>query len=322
MIGVDDDGLLARQRLAYRLRVHVGRAFHVAADPGAEAQHGGRLEIRYARAVQLLQRRRDLFVERRHDAIQHLGEVEDGVLALVGHRQPLPRMFLGLPAGGDLGAQARVQAAMLVRIELRIQAVEEDPCHALLAPQLRPARGFRRMGDEHGLDAQRREQVQHLVEAEPFGTQLRQRVLDAAGLRAAAVGEEVFAAAAYAMHPLGQVDRLEPRGKRPDQVARDLRRAACDAQRELPAASRVAVPPGEGRLTVAFDQIEQRVATLLAQRLPDQHAELVDVLAQREVLGGELDLVAMHGPRDSTRRGLRGGGILPECPVPGPIDVR
>ena len=40
-VGVDDDLLLARQRLADGLGVHVRVAVHVAAHPGAEAQHVG-----------------------------------------------------------------------------------------------------------------------------------------------------------------------------------------------------------------------------------------------------------------------------------------
>ena len=43
-IGVDDDLLLARERLADGLRVHVGVAVHVAADPGAEVQQRRQLE--------------------------------------------------------------------------------------------------------------------------------------------------------------------------------------------------------------------------------------------------------------------------------------
>ena len=40
-VRVDDDLLLARERVADGLGVHVGVAVHVAADPGAEADHVG-----------------------------------------------------------------------------------------------------------------------------------------------------------------------------------------------------------------------------------------------------------------------------------------
>ena len=42
-----------------------------------------------------------------------------------------------------------------------------------------------------------------------------------------------------------------------------------------------------------LDAVEQRLAALLLQHLPDDHAQVVDVLAQAGVLGQELDIPAL-----------------------------
>jgi hypothetical protein len=294
VIRADDDLLLARQRFADGLRVHVGRAFHVAAHPRAEADHRRRIEIRDARAVELLEGGRDLLVECRHDAVHHLGEIEDRVLALVGDGEALPRMFLGLPAGRDLGAQPALQVTHLLRLELRVQPVEQDAGHALLAAQLRAARGFGGVRDEDRFESQRRQQVEHLVERHALRAQLRQRILDAARLRPPAVGDEVFPAPSHAVDPLRDVHGLEPCREGAHEVPRLRRWPSGNAHCELVGAGLRAFPPGDGLQAVVLDQIEQRLSTLLAQHLPEHHAELVHVLAQGEMLGGEFDLVAMH----------------------------
>src|SRR5205814_5299816 len=57
-IAVDDHLLLARQRLADALGVHVGVAVHVAARPGSDVQDGRHPRRAGLRAVELLQRLR------------------------------------------------------------------------------------------------------------------------------------------------------------------------------------------------------------------------------------------------------------------------
>ena len=86
--------------------MHVGRGFHVAADPGAKAHDHRQFHALRRHAVQLAQRRGDLLVERRNDGVENFDQVENRMLALVGHRQALARMFLGLPVGVDLGPDA------------------------------------------------------------------------------------------------------------------------------------------------------------------------------------------------------------------------
>ena len=65
----------------------------------------------------------------------------------------------------------------------------------------------------------------------PRVLELGERRLDAARLRALAGFDEIAAAAADAMHLLGEVDRAEPHGEGARQVARHLRSAAAQAGR-------------------------------------------------------------------------------------------
>ena len=60
-----------------------------------------------------------------------------------------------------------------------------------------------------------------------------ERRFDAARLRALAGFEEIAAAAADAMHLLGEVDRAEPHGEGAREIARHLRRAAAQLDAEL-----------------------------------------------------------------------------------------
>src|ERR1700693_5378551 len=96
-IAGDDHLLLARQRLADALGVHVGIAVHVATRPGSEVQDGRHPCRAGVRAVELLQRLGDFLVERRHHAVQDLYQVEQDLLAFIRYREPFARQLLGLP---------------------------------------------------------------------------------------------------------------------------------------------------------------------------------------------------------------------------------
>ncbi len=185
--------------------------------------------------------------------------------------------------------------ALLLRIELGIQAIQQCGGHALHAPQLRAPGRLGGMGDEHRLDAEAAEQLQHLVERQTLCLDLRQRVLDAARLRLAAVGEEVLAATADAMRLLGKIHRLEPRGEGAHQVARQCRWPARDPRLQRQCALALVVTPLDGGAAVAFHQRVQFLAALFTQHFADHHAQLVHVLAQGQMLGRELDLMAVHG---------------------------
>ena len=57
----------------------------------------------------------------------------------------------------------------------------------------------------------------------------------------------------------------------------------------------VALTSGDGQASQPFDQIEQLVATLIAQYLANEATEHVHVVAKRRVLGREIDFGAIHG---------------------------
>ena len=71
------------------------------------------------------------------------------------------------------------------------------------------------------------------------------------------------------------------------------RPAAC-ADDEFNGVFRLALPPPDGGLPVAFDRIEQVCPTLLLENLADERSERVHVVAQRCVLQREKDSFAGH----------------------------
>ena len=68
---------------------------------------------------------------------------------------------------------------------------------------------------------------------QPARLERGERGLDAARLRALAGFEEIAAAAADAMHLLGEIHRAEPHGEGAREIARHLRRAAAQLDAEL-----------------------------------------------------------------------------------------
>jgi hypothetical protein len=109
------------------------------------------------------------------------------------------------------------------------------------------------------------------------------------------------------MHTFCQIDGTEPRRERAHQITRDLRRAAGHPLRQRTLIGAIVFTPLNGGNAITLDQVKQRVAALLTQDLADQGTELVDVFAQRKVLGGELNLISVHDGDDSTRRSAHNG---------------
>jgi hypothetical protein len=286
--------VVPRQSLADGLGVHVGVAVHVAAGPGAEVQDGGQAHRAGARAVELLERLGDLLVERRHHAVEDLHQVEEDLLALIRYREPLARQLFGLPRRGELRADAAPDAARLVRREARVEPLEQALRDALLLAQQRAAARLGGMRREHRLDRERADQLEHLLRAEARGFERADGILDAARLRALAVLEEVIAAAADAVYLLGEIHHLEPHRERPQQIARQSRRPVAHAGGELGARLAGSGAAADGGDAVELDQLEQLVAALFAQDLADQRAERVHIVAQRLVLGREVDIAAQQ----------------------------
>src|SRR5690606_17359699 len=105
-VAIDDDLLVARERLANRFRIDFGIPVHVATDPGSNANDLGYVDDSRFRSVVLEERTFDLFVEDRNDLIEDLRDEKEHVLALFRHCETLPGVLRGLPSRGDLGPHA------------------------------------------------------------------------------------------------------------------------------------------------------------------------------------------------------------------------
>src|SRR6516225_994887 len=290
---------MARERLADGLGMHVRVAVHVAARPGAEVQDRRQAQRAAAGTVDLLERLGNLLIEGRHHAVQDLHQVEQDLLALIRHREPLARQLLGLPCRSELHADVVPDTARLIRREARVEQLEQPLRNALLLAQQRATVRLGGVRRQHRLDRERADELEHLLAAQPLGLECGERILDATGLRTLAVLEEIVAAAADAVHLLGEVHDLKPGGEGTHQVARQRGRAVPYAGRELRARlarARAATDRGDA---VELDQLEQLLTALLAQNVADQRTEHMHVIAQRLVLGRKVDVAAIQLSRSS-----------------------
>jgi hypothetical protein len=140
---------MALERLADGGGADVGIAVHVAADPRPEAQHLGQAHRRARFAEHRRQRRLHLFEERRHHQVEHVGEEEQDVLALVGHGGPLARLLLGLPRAVRWPRTRASTAAVLRRREHGVEPLHQIARDPLLLLEDGAARRLGRVGGEH-----------------------------------------------------------------------------------------------------------------------------------------------------------------------------
>ena len=98
----------------------------------------------------------------------------------------------------------------------------------------------------------------------------------------------VVAAAADAVHALGEVDRLEVGGEGAHQVAGVLELGAGQRLRQL-GDRRLAFAAADRGAAQALDLGQELRAALLGEDLADQGADGLDVLAQQGIVGRELD---------------------------------
>src|SRR6056297_1659451 len=147
------------------------------------------------------------------------------------------------------------------------------------------------MRGQHRLDQQVGEHRLEFLEAHALVAQPREYRLQTFGLRIAAGRPGPLAPDPVDL--LGEVDHPEPRGKSTHEVQRFDRivESALAFQR---IASGGAVAPVDGRGAGGLDPHEQILAALLPQKLAHHAAEFADVVAQRIVLGGEIDFFALH----------------------------
>ena len=300
-VRVDDHEVLALQGFPDRLGVHVGRAIHVATDPGTETEQSRQVRRLHVGLEGAGQRRGELLIEARHDPVHHLREEEQHVLAFVRHRQALARVLLGLPPGGEFRADLLPGRAALAGGHRRVQAIEQQLRDALLLAQDRAPRGLGRMPGEDRIDADPIEQCPDVTQRPAFAREAQQRVADATRLRLRGI-VQVLAAPPDPVHLLGEGDDLEPGRDRTHEVAGLGRLATAGPREQRVFAALVALSATDRGDTVPLDLVEAELPALFEQDLADERAERMHVFAQRSVLGGELDVLAVH------RGGTRAGG--------------
>ncbi len=197
---------LCIQRIADGVRIHIGIAVHVAAHPRAETQQARQRQFRAIGIAQCLLQR---FVQHRDHPVQHLHQIEADVLAFVVHGRAHRRGIGGLPRGGQRHAETRGICGRFTRRALAVEIVDQAGHHQLLFLQQRAAHRFGRVCGEHWLDIDAWQPLRQFVQANALRLQVLQGILQAIGLRCGGNGALVVAAAADAMHALGDVDHLE-----------------------------------------------------------------------------------------------------------------
>ena len=90
------------------------------------------------------------------------------------------------------------------------------------------------------------------------------------------------------------VGELKVSGKGAQQIARELRAPPLDPRAQFQRHVGSAHTAADCRLPVAFGQLVQFIAPLLAQDVADYFAERVNVLAERGMVGREVTVVAIH----------------------------
>ena len=138
------------------------------------------------------------------------------MLALVVHARTHRRGIRGLPGRSQRHAETRDVGGALAGRALAVQVVDQAGDHQLFFFEQGTAHRFGRMRGEHGFDIDAGQPVGQFLQADALGLELDQRRMQAIGLRRAA-GALVIAAAADAMHALGDVDHLEIGAEGPDQ---------------------------------------------------------------------------------------------------------
>src|SRR5258705_863644 len=136
------------------------------------------------------------------------------------------------------------------------------------------------------------------------------------GLEAALLGiaraTEVVAPAPDAVNPLGEIDDFEVGGERADQRFGIARGQALQQRMQLVIRSSDRGVPG------ALDELEERVATLLADDVSDQRAERSDVVSERHILWSKLCQGASVGVKSraaATPQAARSTDARPSLPI-------
>jgi hypothetical protein len=193
-----------------------------------------------------------------------------------------------------ISIRARPERGGLRRRHAGVEAIDEILREPLLFAKDGAAGGLGRVCREHRLDAHRRNQAQRFGKRQALALQPRNAVGDPARLHLGGIAQ-VLAAAAHSMRLLGGVDRQKPDREGARQIRGRGRGPALHAPLQVAGTPVHGLAPPDRREPVAFHEVEELVAALVAKRLADQEPERMHVLAQIQVLDGELNALTIHG---------------------------
>ena len=278
----------AIESIGDRLRADVRVAVEVTSDPAAEAQ----------RLAGPLQPPHKCPLELRDRIPEALLEEPEPLPDLVDDARPLGADLVGLPEQRDLLREAVLQPPSLrERRSLVIEAGQErrDPAMRL---EDGAARGLCRMGGEDELDSEPRAGCLHLCLLDAAAVELRERI----GERLARDPplRLVFAKPADPVMLLRDVDELEEERERPQDGTLALgpeRRNRRSKGATRAAGARVA---GEGANPLLL--VEEILALLLDEHLPEQVAEEAHVATERAVGGHPPSVEKRRTPPHSGTR--------------------
>lgn len=278
------------------VRIHVGIAVHVATDPGAEAQQARQ---RQRAAVGFFDGVFQGFVHHRDDAVEHLGEIEAHVLALVFHGGAHRRGIGGLPGRGQRHAEPRRISGALIGRAHAIQVVDQAGDHQLFFFEQGAAHRLGGMRGEHRLHVDARQPFAQLVQRHALRLEPAQRIVQAFRLRGVGTAALVVAPAPDAVHALGDVDHLEIGTEGTHQGLGGARFAAFQ-QRQQAGGRRIAFAACDRGGADAFDFFKKVRRHLLGEQVTDQGTEPTDIVAQGNVGGSEDKTAAVLVHRKRT----------------------
>ena len=212
---------LGRQGRRDRLRTDIRIAVHVATDPVAETQQCRQIET----GRSLTECVGEHFVENRHDAIEHVGQIEADILQFVADTRFVEREFFCLPGRSQGHAHAFHIGAALNRRASAVDVGNQCTNDFALFLEQRTSGRFGRVGGEHRFDAQMAQTVAQFVLAGATFAQLSEDIAQATRLGCAS-GHLVFTTTTDAMHAFGHIDRLEVGRECPHQ-RRGMRGVDC-----------------------------------------------------------------------------------------------
>lgn len=299
--GVGDAVLvLEDQHVAGHVGGDVGVAVPVAADPGAEGERTGARGQFDADAAQF---GGEVLQDVADGAGVEFVEVVDGVAGLVGGLGADHAQLVGLPDEVDVLGEAEVVAAAVAGAGDGLLQQGRD------AAQLVEDAAAGRLGGVRGEDGADVEVLDRL--AQVLGVGVLEHVGGAG--EEPAFGGAVGAQFLAAVDLLGDVGEVEVGGEGPHELAGGLQVGVAEE-----GGGGFAVGTGEG--ADAFDEVEQVLAFLAYEGLPEEVAEAADVRAQFRVggggrgdgglLGGQGALSALlTGAAPCSVRALLGGGL-------------